>query len=478
MNFPFLSTFFNKNTKALKLPQSLLLKEIELTAKNNNLTIFQNITMYNHTQKFFIPLLIVEKERGILLFEFKDWSYDDLKNAKIEKATQQNSSKNIVAFEKSHDFIKRRFNELTHSDGVPIFNYLLMQNLNLDEYKHLDDSFKELLPEDKIMFNDSTENEILGKIMNSEVSQTELPSIANIMGTLLTQYAILDKNQDIYLASQEQRAFIDSELVPNFTLNALAKSGKTSSILLKVILEKLKNPQLHVAIIEPTILACDILKAQLLNTVEHAIIEIDLASIEILTPKIFEDKGLKNIDLIICDDSQLYSNEFLQNINSSKSSLILVETTSITDASAIFTQSFTKIAQNIYIHQANPYAKALQLISSSLNDYDAKDILVVCSDVNKENLRDDLKGFIKDDATILEASQSLIDQNLDNLLLSSYSDINSLEKKVVILIDICEADTFQLQYACNLSLENLHVVYEDECENIKTIREILENNKE
>ena len=38
-----------------------------------------------------------------------------------------------------------------------------MENLNLDQYKHLDSSFHELLPEDKIMFNDSSQESILQK---------------------------------------------------------------------------------------------------------------------------------------------------------------------------------------------------------------------------------------------------------------------------------------------------------------------------
>jgi len=477
MNLSFLTSFFKKNKKTLQLPQSLLLKEIENTAKSNKLNIFQNITMYHHTQNFFIPLLILDEERGLLLFEFKDWSYDDLKNAKIEKATQQNSSKNTVAFEKSHDFIKRRFNEITHSDGVPIFNYLLMQNLNTDEYNHLDDSFKKLLPSEKIMFNDSTENDILTKIMNSEVSPVALPNVANIMGTLMIQYAIFDKEQHMYLASKEQRDFIDSDILPRFTLKSLPGTGKTTSILLKVILQKLKEPQLHVSIIKPTILACEILKSQLLNIVEHAIIEIDLSSIEIVTPQLFQEKGLKNSDLVICDDSQAYSPEFIEELNNLKASLITVENALESDTQKLFTTRFKK-SPKVYFHQANPHAKALQLISSLLQEHKAEDILVVCSDLSREKLVDDLENFIVEDIVILEASKSIIDQNLNNLLLSSYNDINSLEKKLVILIDICFADIHQLYYAYNLAQENLHVVYENECDNLNTIRNDFENNKD
>ena len=79
---------------------------------------------------------------------------------------------------------------------------------------------------------------------------------------------------------------------------------------------------------------------------------------------------------------------------------------------------------------------------------------------------------------MLNASKSLIDQDLDNLLLSSYSDVNALEKKLVILIDICFANTHQLQYAYNLALESVHVVYENECENLHILRNDFENNED
>ena len=70
---------------------------------------------------------------GIYLFEYKEWSYDDLKNATVSKATNQDSSDKSLAYEKTHEFIRQKFNELTHNDGVEIHNYLLMENLNSDE---------------------------------------------------------------------------------------------------------------------------------------------------------------------------------------------------------------------------------------------------------------------------------------------------------------------------------------------------------
>ncbi len=478
MNLSFFTSFLKKNNnKTLELPQSLLIKELKAVADESNLHIFENMTIYHHGINFFIPLLILDPNRGLFLFEYKDWSYDELKNAKIEKATNQESSKNTLAFEKSHTFIKRKFNELTHNDGVPIFNYLLMQNLNQDEYKHLDESFQALLPEDKIMFSDSSQNDILGKIMKSEFSTKPLPNVSDIMCTLLIQYCILDKDKTMHLASKEQMLFIDYKLAHSQTLSAPIGSGKTSSILLKAILEKLKNPKLSITIIKPTILACDVLKKKLLDTIEHAIIELDATSIEIITPPEIMSKSYKFADLIICDDSELYSIELMKHLNQHKKSLLIVK--NLTEAYDLtFTKSFKDENRKIFFIQANPHAKALQTIATLLKDNESKEILVVSNNLSQIKLKDDLKYFIKDKAVLLDSSKNLIDQELDNLLLSNYEDVNSIDAKYVILMDICYTDIDKLEYAYNLSQKDVYILYDEKCDNLALLRSKFESNKE
>jgi hypothetical protein len=96
-----------------------------------------------------------------------------------------------------------------------------MENLNTDEYKHLDESFQKLLPEEKVMFNDSSEDTILIKILKSKISKIKLPNTSEIMSTLLIQYAIVENSETLHLSSKEQREFIDSPLLKYTTLKAL-----------------------------------------------------------------------------------------------------------------------------------------------------------------------------------------------------------------------------------------------------------------
>ena len=478
MNLSSLISLFKKSKKTLELPESLLLKKLKHLAQKNDFIIFENITIYHHSKNFFIPLLIIEKTRGLFLFEYKGWSYDDLKNAKAEKASNQEASNNTLAFEKSHEFIKRKFNELLHNDGVPISNYLLMENLNLDQYQHLDSSFLELLPENKIMFSDSSEESILEKMMDNNKKITKNYDIPTIMSSLLIQYAILDEKKQIFLASDEQMRFINAQLVSFEILQGPSGSGKTGSALLKAIFEKLKNPELKIAIIKPTHLACDLLKKRLLDTIEHAIIELDLNAIEIITPSFYNNKSTK-YDLIICDDTWACTDDFLSKLKLVKNNhVIMVENSNVNTAELTFTKNYKNQYKDTFFHQTNEYAKSLQIISTLLLTCKASDILVVGNILDKVKLQDDLEFYIEDTVTVLDAAKGLVHQNLDNLLLASYNDICSIEADYVILMDVYLADIKKLEYAFNLCKKSVYVLYHEESENLNAIRNNFEDNKD
>ena len=475
----FISLFKKSTSQTLFLSESLLVKKLKIVSKTNDFSIFENITIYHQAKNFFIPLLILSKKHGIFLFEYKAWSYDDLKNAKAQKANTQSTSNNTVAFEKSHQFIKRKFNELIHSDGIPISNYLLMQNLNLDQYRHLDSSFHELLPECRIMFNDSTESSILEKMMQNNEEIRENHDVSSAMSTLLIQYAIIDKNKNFHLASEEQMRFINAPLSSYEVLCGLSGSGKTSSILLKAILEKLKNPHFKIVIIKATNLACDILKKRLFDTLEHAIIDIDLKSIDILTPANYTYTS-RCYDLIICDDAWACPRSFIHELKilPKNKHVILVTCFTSSTASFTFSKNFKNQYKNTFFYEANPYAKTLQIISTLLLTCKARDILVVGNQVDQCKLLDDLEYYIESKPTLLDGTQGLATQDLNKVLLASYNDINSMDVDFVILMDIASTNIRKIEYAFNLCHKSVYVLYKDESENLKHIRNNFENNEE
>lgn len=503
MNIPFLTSLFKKKSKSLTIPDSILVKKLKSITESTALELYKDITIYHHIEKYLIPLMMLDVKRGIYLFEIKEWSYDELKNSKIEKAENQTASKDTLSYQKSQNIIDKKFNELTHHDSVPIFNYLLMENLNTDEYEHLDESFKELLPKNRVIFSDSSPEEIIQKLEYAEISPSPLPPKEDIIGNLFVQHTILNDDLTLKLCNAKQIEFIESEISGVKVLNVQNDTDKSTVLLLKTILEKLNKPDEDFIIIKPTRLACDILKKKLVDIVEHAIIEIDLTSIMIITPielinmhrsklrkeaivgKIIIENSLMHksfnlVELILCDDSNLLPDNFIEYLMhiQSNASLVLVNST-LKEAEYNFVQENT-INKNIDIqfYNANPHAKALQLISKLLQTVDAKDIVVVSNSLSKEKLNDDLEFFIKDKALLLDSSQNLINQNFDSLLLLTYSDTNALQAEHLILLDLCFTSQAEIDYALNMAKSSVSVIYEDNCKEIEELRIKYESNYE
>ena len=96
-----LTSIFKKNKKKLILPESLLTKKLKDIVKEKKLLLYENVTIYHQSIKFFIPLLIIDSKHGIYLFEYKNWSYDELRNSTIHKATNEESKRNSLSFERT-----------------------------------------------------------------------------------------------------------------------------------------------------------------------------------------------------------------------------------------------------------------------------------------------------------------------------------------------------------------------------------------
>lgn len=494
MKLSFLNILKNKKQtfQAKFTPQQQ--KFINTLKDLKNYLVFENTTIYHRKRELSIPLLILDKNRGLYIIESKDWRYNDLKNSNIQKAHNVETSTNSLSFDNTHNIINQRLNELMNGYEIDIFNFLFMQNLTEKEYEELDISIKELLPKDKIIFCDSTKEENLVKLQKIQLLESPIENKETILGNLFVQYLILDTSNTMQIATNEQQIFINSEIDKHQMLYAEAGSGKSSSILQKAIFEKLKNPTLKIIIIEPTTIASDILKRKLLEIVEHAILDIDISSIEIITPiellnkhhrKINKHelevilhvddklmrKKFKVADLIICDDSNLIAFEFIAYLKhiQKNSSLILVANQDY-NANYKFTKSFRQ-NREVEFKKTNQYAKALQLISSILETNNARDILVVSDNYSKKRLNDELEFFIEEKVTLLDNENKIVNLNLDNLILSSYTHISGLSSKFVILLDIETTSYNEIEYAVGLAQEKAYILYEDdECENIKNLR--------
>ncbi|MBA1432804.1 MAG: hypothetical protein FAF04_04220 [Epsilonproteobacteria bacterium] len=499
MKLSFLPSFFKAKEEPLVVPDSLLLKKIKSLSENSNLIVLANKEIFHHQTAYPIPLMIYDDLRGIYIFEMKEWSYDDLKNATASKAESVENSKDTLAFDKTHAIIKQKFNELLHNDGVDIFNYLLMENLSSDEYEHLNESLQEILPKDRIIFSDSESSEIFKKLQNAAEENHSLPSADIILATLFIQYGIAQNSEAIHFCNDEQIALIDAKITATQNLAAPAKSGKSYALLLKSIKELFKKERQKIILIKPTVLSKDILHQRSLELIEHAIIDIDLMAFEILTPMELVNRHLAKLkmpaldealyideklmqksfdtaDLILCDDADLLDEHFLAYLKhiQKKSDLFLVnDTTQQHDFN--FEKSYLPQEKEVHFHETNPHAKALHLISHLVQKAEPKDILVISDSLSREKLSDDLSGFIEEQAYILDARRHLVEQQLDSLCLATYNDMVETQAKHVIVMDPSSQDQAKLFYACNIATESLHILYDEACRAIQALKEKYES---
>jgi len=502
MNLSFLNSLFKKNSDTLHVPDSILVKKLKSLCSQSNLLIYSNVKIYHHRDKYTIPLIMLDPLRGFYIFEIQTWSYDDLKNAHIEKAKNQKSSAVTLSFDNTHDIIKKKFNELTHNDGVPIFNYLIMENLSADEYQHLNESFKELLPFEKLIFSDDLETDIFKKLQKASEENQTLPSINNILGTLFIQYTLIDEHSNLHFATQEQIEFINTPMEEINILRGPASSGKSILLLLKALVILLENPKQKIIILKPTILACDILKKRVLELVEHAIIELNLTSIEIITPielvnrhcqklrkpsvENLEEMPLDLIgkkfhpaDTLLCDDTGLLDPGFVSYLkNIQQKNLLLVNDVESHENEYKLSQSFEVQNRVLYFLKTNPYAKTLQLVNSFLKNNPDENILVVSLDSTAKKLKEDLDSFVTQNSQLLDSEIHLLDQNFSQLMLANYIDINTLSAKHIIMLDICFTSLNQLEYALSVTTQSAHILYEEDCLEINQLKEKYENSKE
>jgi hypothetical protein len=493
MNFnPF--SIFQKDRSDLIVPDSILVKRIKSLAKNSTLKVFSNIEVYLHKQSYPIELMLYDDTRGIYIFEIKKWSFDDLKNATIEKAQNQEHASNTLAYDKTQEIIKRKFNEITHSDGPKIYNYLLMENLSAQEYEHLDDSFKVLLPKEKIIFSNSLTSDIYKKI---EIEpKIEINDSTQILETLFTQYTKLRDDGIFEFCNDKEIDFLNTILKSTTHISINSQDVKTSLLLLKAIIEIFTKESKKVIIIKPSILARDIAYKKLLEIVEHGIIEFDMNTIELLTPLELVNRHLHKLkkpmihdiqaldpkllkksydaaDLIMCDDAVLLHNSFIQyvqHIQKNKKALFV----NLSNSEHFLEYETTA---SVEFFETHPLAKTMQLLQKLLRENSPEDILVVSNSENKEKLQDDLKYFLAENTTEVESSKTLLEHNLKDLKLATYDDIFELRAKHIILLDLCEYNENQIEYAFNLAMNSVYVLYDQSCEMINVLKEKYESNE-
>ncbi|MEA3229221.1 MAG: hypothetical protein U9P38_09145 [Campylobacterota bacterium] len=479
-----MTSFFNIAKRTLLTPKSLLINKLYSVASKNNFLIYKNITIYEGKRGFLVPLIIVDKNRGIYIFKVESHSYDELKNSKLQDIKKQGF--NRLSFEKIQNLIDIKLENIEKK--VPIFKFLLMENLNIAQYDYLDSSFHDLLPKDIILFNDTSEADILKKFQTISSPLESVIDISAVIGSLLFQYSIKEDNSH-YLVTTEQMKFIDADIEGEVTLKGKIGSGRTSLLLLKAVHDILNESTLTIVIVKSTLLASQRLERQLLNLLKDNRITIDRDSIKILTPRDIVNKHLKKLhkkelgrklkidkdlmkkrfylaDKLFCDDVDFIENEFLTYlIHIQKERTVLFVTNNNYKETYSLTKSFRLENQKVSFYICEPYKKALEIVKNILTSSAPQNILIVSNNIIGQEL---IKHHLEID---------LDKEIVDDIQLSIYNDIHGLSAKSVILMDGCVASFRDLAYSFYLAKRDTYVLHDEMCEQINSLRNSYENNK-
>lgn len=457
-----ISNIFKKNKNSLIVPDSILVKKIQEFAEENSLYVFKDAKIFHHAEVLEIPLLIIDPKRGIYIFEYKTWCYNEIKHLKVSKSSHESSSKNSLAFETKHDYIQKRFNEVLNNDGVSIFNFVLMENLTKNEFQMLDSSFDELIPQSKTLFSSDPNSKIMTKLFGVSDEKTDLLDINSIVSTLFVQNTIVDADNSIKITSKEQNDIINHNFSGINYISCMNASGATTTILLKAIYEHLQHKDKNIYIVEPTNIACELLKQKLLNTIEHSIIEVDFSKILIVTPDYVKNK---KIDLILIDNASMLDKTFIDHITSlNKNTIIFDDSPNDLMTYAFSLTSNYREEATIETLHGNPYAITFVNIQRLLDSgVDTKDMLIVAKDEKEENnILEDLCQFIEGTTIILNPFETINTQELDNILLAKYNELFGFSRKYVFLFNPKDIENNVHNFLFSRATKKTFVIYDED----------------
>ncbi|MEA2112327.1 MAG: hypothetical protein U9P71_09820 [Campylobacterota bacterium] len=502
-------SLFKKKTHQRSTDTSLMVLVKEYVA-SCDVILYENPKIYHHQKTVDVASLMILPNRGIVLFEDIDWEFDTIKDATVSSRLPSSKKSSSVVFDSPLHVINQKFNEVLHKDLNITKGFILFNDLKQEEFDLLDESFHQLIPKSRVLFNDETLDSLRDKLETAFVDSLNITT-TSIISTLFMQYTLLSDNEHIEHAvvNEEQKNYIDTEFSDISTLIGPYGSGRSTLMLLKVLIQKIETPKKRFLIIEPTHTACEIMKHRLLAAIEHAIVDVDISTIDIITPKelltqhaqALYKKPLEPIeitpkmmkkkfniaDVIICDDIELLSDEFIfylmhiqkgstlhfvsadtdkakgNSTTLSKSYRVTQSTLELCKKDLKSHDSYKNIS-NIKFSEGNIYMETILAFKKILKNREAdeKSLIITPNKSFSHALFDEMHDYVEEEISLFDGSQSLVNQAFDTHLIAQYDEIASLQQNYVILSGINPEDTMKFCYALGRAKKNIHVIFNDE----------------
>ncbi|MEO1937734.1 MAG: hypothetical protein ABGW85_03770, partial [Sulfurimonas sp.] len=243
-----------------------------------------------------MPLVILDKQRGLYIFELRQWNCKELQNIEIETTKVTKRADNNLAFSLLHKLIQQKISHLKIS--LPIYNFLILESISTQEYEELESSVQKYLPQDFLIFQDTNSAELFQKIHTLEDKNLHLDD--EILFNLYPQYTIEENNRKLF-ANTQQRKFVHNSTEKITNLRGKAKSGKSSAIILKVLEILSRNPNKKILLLSTNHSQKEHLQQNIQKASSKRGISIDMLTI--IDVKSFLQNAYKQINIDLTKDN-------------------------------------------------------------------------------------------------------------------------------------------------------------------------------
>ena len=456
------------------------LAPLERIARQHGYSWHKNAELFYHNQKAAIAFLLIDRHRGAYLFDIASWSAEMLRGAKAKSAPRRGEQRD-VAVDEAHRVFMRKIDDVLNEPYCDVCNMLYLPNLTHDAYGELDESFRQLLPESRLIFADASDEEVLSKLAAALPLRETPLELARLESALFVQYTLLPDTlfDNCRQLTPQQKSYLHAVLPKRSLLCGGFGSGKSELLLLKALYEYLYDPDCRIAVVVPTQTACELMAARLLKIIEFAVIHIDPTAIRIVTPrqiarehyvrvhgkvplvdgditpkmrsKRFDFADALFVDDLHCLDPRML--EYLEHLQSGRDLHgAAVPGYEMTDAELhLLTQGFrcpysldqalrsdTSLREHpaLHPHRGNGLILALHLLHHLMETYPAETLLVIVPDAAFGSaLCEEIAGFIGISPTLLEPHHSLLGQELDTLLVVPAEGTCGLQRRRAVIID-------------------------------------------
>ena len=496
-------------------PVLTLLRDV---ATSNNMLFFEATYLYHQKEYIHLPLLILAPHKGLLLFERLPWHADTLQGTSISLWHPSLQKPKAIDVDDTIEFIRQKCNYILHQDLNITTAMVLFEQLRSQEFEQLDDSFQHLIPTSRALFYDETSSSILTKITTALTNHTLTLDTTTLLSTLFMQYTLPPDhyNPNLSIANSAQQHYVDDDFLPRSSIVGSYGSGKSTMMLLKVLSSLLRHPQQHIMIIAPSLSACDLLKQKMLEIVEHAIIDIDLSTIEVITPEelltrhaqrlyhkalhpvCITEKMLRKpfhvADIMVCDDADLLPTPFITYLQhlQQKHTLHLLCTHKGNAVGECYTflqsyrshdgltalcrqdlnnpHSYENIA-NIKFCVGNIYMQTILAFNDMLKIKRSGEsaLIITPNKAFSQALYEQMHDYIEEEIVLFDTHESMIDILFEHHIIVAQSAMASLYKEHVIIAGIHPDNTAIFCHALSRGYKSIHVIVHDntgECINL------------